>query len=181
MVPFGCRFSFAVALLMPLVSSNAAFGAEPAPPSDAEIAKFVGIENGLVADSGRAAAICTDFAAAKPSDSERSSDPAVVGRRLEASPIIGPLLRRNGISGQRFTEVSVHVVAALIGLAIADDADATARRQGKPAGNREGLLANSAAARVVAAHQKELTASLEKFRTLCDDESSGDEGDESEE
>ncbi len=180
MVPFARRL---VVLIPGLALAGALaplLAADSPPPSDAEVTKFIAIEKAIAADESRATAVCEEFDSAKDSDTGQSSDPAVIGRRLEASPNVGPLLRRNGMSGQRFTEVSVHVAAAAIGLGMADDLDATARLQGKPATNRASLIAKSPAARVVAARYQELTDSMGKLQALCGGGSGDDQGDEPE-
>lgn len=163
------RAAFGAVCLFVAVGAAAA---EPPPPTDAELVRFVAVEDGLAA--GDPAATCAAIDAAKGEEAESSSDPAVIGRRLEQSPLVGPVLRRQGMSGQRFAEISVHVASAAIGLSMADQLDATARRQGKPATNRETLLARSPAARAYAAREKEVLASLEKLKALC----GGDDGED---
>ena len=166
MVPLGCRFAFAVAFLISLLQSQAALGAEPAPPSDTEITRFIAVENGLVTDPGRAEAVCAALRRDRESD-EGSQDLAVIGRKVEADPIFGPLVRRQGLTGRRFAEISAQIAGALLGLGMADSMDAAERAKGKPAKNREVVLQRSPEARSVAPRQAELVAALEAVDALC--------------
>ena len=177
MVPSGCRWVLAVALLAPFAVSPAALAAEPAPPTDAEITAFVGVQRGLVADPSRAEAICAALDEDRESD-QGSQDLAVIGRKVEASSILGPLVRRQAISGRRFAELSVQIAAALFGLDMADSADASELAKGKPGKNREALLQRSAEARSVAPRQAELVTALKRVDEFCgESDSDDDEGD----
>ena len=175
---------FAFVLLAPHAGRAAAAAPAMAPPSDAELTRFVALENDIAADAGRAAQFCTLQAQAEhEADSQKT--PAEIGRRLDANPLFGPLLRRHGLSGQRYTEVTLQAFGGALGLGMADDLDSTARAKGLKADNREQLLARSAEARAVAPRLAELTAALDKVGKLCagdeEDEDAGAEEPESEE
>ena len=145
----------------------AAPGDEPPPPTDAEIAKFVAVQNALVADPGRADEICALGKGESGNDGSGDRSLAAAGRKIEANAITGPLVRRQGLTGQRYAQVTMHVAAGLLGLAIADDAD---RDEPKPNGvgpNRAALLRNSPAARVVAPRQAELTELFGRLEAFC--------------
>jgi hypothetical protein len=162
-----------------LLSATALRAEEPPPPTDAELTKFIAIENDLFSDPGRAEEVCGEIDSAKQGDEKSDPDMAVVGRRLEASGVFGPVLRAHGMSGKRYFEVSVHVAGALIGLGIADELDTTARSQGKSATNRSAAIAKSPAVAVVAARQAELTEALKKYDKLCGDAEEDEGGDDS--
>ena len=144
--------------------------AAPAPPSDAELTKFIAVQNGLTPDAARAG-LC-DALRQEEEDDGRERTLAEIGREVEAHAVLGPLVRRHGLGGQRFIELSVQVGAGLIGLAMADEADAALRAQKKVAGTRARVLAESAEARAVAPRQAELVAALERYEQICggDDE-----------
>jgi hypothetical protein len=143
--------------------------AAPAPPSDAELTKFIAVQNGLTPDAARAG-LCDALRQEEDDGRERSL--AELGREVEAHAVLGPLVRRHGLGGQRFLELSVQVGAGLIALAMADEADATLRAQKKAAETRARVLAESAEARAVAPRQAELVAALERYEQVCggDDE-----------
>jgi hypothetical protein len=155
-----------------LVASAAA----PAPPSDAELTKFVALQRAFVDDATRAPELCE--ALRQDSDDDRERSLAELGREVEAHAILGPLIRRHGLGGQRFLELSVQVGAGLIALAMADEADATLRAQKKAADSRARLLADSAEARAVAPRQAELVAVLERYEQICGDDEEPAEEDE---
>jgi hypothetical protein len=147
-----------------------AHAAEPAPPSDAELTKFVAVQNSFASDAARAPELCD--ALRQDSDDERDRTLAEIGRAIDAHAVLGPLVRRHGLGGQRYIELSVQVGAGLIALSMADQADAALRAQKKAADSRSRLLAESAEARAVAPRQAELVAALERYEQVCggDDE-----------
>lgn len=156
-------------------SALGASAAEPAPPSDAELTKFVAVQNAFAADAARAPELCD--ALRQDSDDDRERSLAEIGRDIDAHAILGPLVRRHGLGGQRFIELSVQVGAGLIALSMADQADAALRAQKKAADTRARVLAESAEARAVAPRQAELVAALERYEKLCggDDEEPAEE------
>lgn len=154
-----------------------------APLSDADLSKFVAVQRELVADPARAAVLCA-MGDDSESEEEEAPDPegARFGRQLDAHPVAGPLVREHGLSGQRFAQVSVQIVAQAMAVGIAEQLDEGAKSAGKPATNRADLLARSAEARLYVARQAELTELLVKVAALCGDgNDAGDQGDESEE
>jgi hypothetical protein len=176
------RLFLAASLASAAAVSPAAARRSPAPdvppPSDHELAQFVAVEKELVADASRADELCSF----KTEESEEAKDDpllAKAGQKLEASPLFGPVLRRQSISGQRFAQVSVQVAAGVLGLAMADSLDKSAKEQGKPATNRETLISRSPEAKAVAGRQAEISALLEKVAALCGD--SDDAGETSDE
>jgi hypothetical protein len=173
-------FRLAVPLIsLALLSSSALRADDPPPPTDAELTKFIAIENDLFSNPGRAEEVCGEMDAAKESDEKSDPDVAVVGRRLESSSVFGPVLRVHGLSGKRYFEVTVHVAGALIGLGIADELDATAHSQGKSATNRADAIAKSPVVALVASRQAELTQAMKKYDALCGDAEEGDDGGDS--
>jgi len=158
-----------------------AFAAEPPPPTEAELMKYVAVQDALATDTARRQEICALFQEGWLDDGGGEDDLAAAGRRAEANPIFGPLLRRQGITGRRYAELSVEIFGVLLGAAIADEADADARRAGRPANNRETLRASSPSAPPILARQEDLTRALGAVRAMCEkdeeDEDHGDEGD----
>ena len=186
LAPRAALLVFSVAALAgrPARASSSA-PADVAPPTEAETGRFVALESDLAADAGRASQYCALKAAGEKEDNSNKT-PAEIGRKLEANPMFNGLLRRHGFSGQRFTEVSLQLFGGMLGLAMADDLDKTARAQGKPATHRAVLLQKSAEARVAAPRQAELSAVLDRVGKLCasddeedeEDENAGDDGSE---
>ncbi len=157
-------------------ASLAAWGAEagdPALPSDAEVTKFIGVWKALAADPGSASEVCAGVGDEGGDDGE-DFDAAAIGKELEASPTLGPLLARQALSGRRFIEVSVHLFAGMLGLAIADELDSGQER----AANREAVLRDSPAAKLVAAHQAELDPVMQRAQELCSEEEEEEEEEE---
>lgn len=168
---------FAVALF----AASRLPAAEPALPSDAEIAQFLAVESALVADPSRAGEVCELIQEHEEAEESTVDSFAEVGPRLEANPIVGPLLRRHGIAGQRFAEVGIQVTAGLIGLAIADSTDQASGGQAGARPNRTALLRDSAVARVVAPHEAKIAEVLSKVDAFCpDNESDAESEDEAE-
>ena len=168
MVP-SSRLVVAALVALAFVGTAVSAEAEPPPPTDAELSKYIGVADGLASDAARAAEYCALVARDVEGAEGRNEDLAALGRKVDANPIMGPHLRRQGLTGRRYVELSVQVAGVLIGAAIADDADAAARDQGKKGGNREALLASTPAAPPVLARQADLTGALTRLEALCDD------------
>ena len=121
--------------------------------------------------SRSAAEICSFDLTKDDGDEEATDDPpdpegARIGRELDAHALFGPLIRRHGLTGQRYAQVTVQLAGGLLGLAIADSLDENEVQQGRPATNRAKLLADSPEARVAAAHQAEITAVFQQASAL---------------
>lgn len=177
MRPLACRFAVALAVFALALPVRLA-AAEPPPPSDAELTKYIAVQNALAGDVARRDQICELLAGDASGSGASTDDPAVAGRRLEANPIFGPLVRKHGLSGRRYVELSVQVAGVLIGAAMADESDAAARAKGRPAKGRETLLASSPDAPPILARQQDLTAALEAVQAICgesDDDGYDDE------
>jgi hypothetical protein len=175
------RFARSAAILVAvtaLAAAPARAAASPsdaiAPLADAEITRYVALQNDLLGDAGRAQQFCA-MQAESAGDGNAEKTPAAIGRKLEANPMFAGLMRRQGFSGQRYAEVSLQIFAGALGLGMADDFDKTARAQGKPATNRAELLQKSAEARAVAPRLAELSAVFDKVGKLC---SAGEEEEE---
>ena len=151
---------------------------DPPPPSDAEATKFFAVYSALLDDPSLAGEVC-GLGDGEAGDDSGSQSAAAAGRKIDAHPRVGPVVRRQGLTGRRFVEVSMHLFAGYLGLAIADDAD---RGKPKPAGvgpNRASLLKDSASARVAASHQPEMARLQARMDELCAaDEDEGDDGEE---
>jgi hypothetical protein len=171
----------ALAVLVPFSAAAAAAEETPALPSDAEVLKFIAVWKAVAADpdSAREACASAEESEDESADGEESEDEsaAAMGRKLEAHPTVGPILARNSISGRRFAEVSMHVFAGMLGLAIADQSDAAERERGKTGTSREAVLRDSPVARLVAAHQAELDPVMQRARELCSSDSVEEEDD----
>lgn len=168
---FAATCCFVALLVAPRLALAAA---QPAPPSDAELTKYIAVQNALAGDVARRDQICALMAEDAERDSGRGDEVAAAARRVEANPIFGPLLRRQGLSGRRYVELSVQIAGVLIGAAIADEADAAERSKGRPATGRQTLLASSPDAPPILARQADLTKALEAVQALC--EGSEDDG-----
>ncbi len=175
---------FAVALSPVVVALAARPGAaQPPPPSDAELTAYIAVQDALVADSARRAEICELITAEAPDEGEVGDELAAAARRAESDPIFGPLLRRTGLSGRRYAELSVQVFGVLLGAAMADKADAADRAAGRPANSRQALLASSPEAPPILARQQDLTRSLSAVQAMCaegEDDSGYDEEEQDE-
>jgi hypothetical protein len=174
---FALRFAAALAFAFLAVLTPAG-AAEPAPPTDSEITKLIAVFNGISGDAGRAEEMCAVFEADDGEEKNRTESLAQTGRRAEAHPILGPLLRRHGLSGERFVVVSAHVAGALFGLGFADELDAAAKERGEAGGNRAKLLAENAEVKLVAARQAEVTAALSKVQVVCGEDEEEEEEEE---
>jgi hypothetical protein len=154
-----------------LAGVRGASAADPPPPTDAELTKLIAIQEAVAKDPRASGDACAE-------DDAESDDLAAAGRRAEASPVVGPLLRRHALTGRRYVEVSWHVAAVLLGAAIADAADAPDTKKGKPGRNRAALMASSPAAPPILARQAELTKAMAKVQALCEDEEDEEESEE---
>lgn len=171
--------SLAAALALAALASPAA--AEPPPPTDAELTRYIAVQKALVGDVAHRAAICSRLTEDEERDTGRGDELAAAARRVEADPIFGPQLRQQSFSGRRYVELSVQVGTVLLGAAIADDADAAERAKGRPATSRQTLLASSPAAPPILARQQDLTTALTELQAVCessDDDGYDDEGDD---
>jgi hypothetical protein len=162
----------ALAALFLLAPSGLA-AVEPAPPNDAELSQYVAIQKALATDAARAEQICAMLEEDSQRDSGRSDDLAAIGRKADTHPILGPLLRKQGMSGRRYVEVTVQIAGVLIGAAIADEADAAAGNTS----NRDALVAGTPGADRILRRRPELVAALEAVQAVCE----GDDGDDGEE
>ena len=173
------RLACALPFVILVVSARPA-AAEPPPPSDAELSAYIAVQDALVADTARRAAICALISAEAPEESGAGDELAAAARRAEANPIFGPLLRRNGLSGRRYGELSVQVFGVLLGAVIADETDAAARAAGRPEKSRQELLASSSAAPPILARQQDLTRALSAVQAICGagEDDSGDDDEE---
>lgn len=158
-------------------ASARAQGDDPPPPTDVEATKFFAVYAALLDDPSLAAEAC-GLASGDADDDSGSQDLAALGRKIDADPSFGPLVRRQGLSGRRFIEVTMHLFAGFLGLAIADDADLGKPKQDGVGPNRAELLKDSASARVAAAHQAEMTRLQARMDERC--AAPDDEGDEAE-
>ena len=146
------------------------------PPTDRELTQFLAVQKELAADPDRATELCSlQLEGESDENAPKDPDAAILGRKFDANPILGPLLRRQSISGQRFAQVSAQVVGAFLALGMADSLDQTAKEKGKPADNRAQVLAKSAEARAVAARQEEISTVLAQTAHLCDGEGESDD------
>lgn len=151
---------------------------DPPPPSDAEATKFFAVYAALLDDPSLSGEVC-GLGDGEAGDDSGNQSAGALGRKVDANPRVGPVVRRQGLTGRRFVEVSMHLFAGYLGLAIADDAD---RGKPKPAGvgpNRAALLEDSASARVAAAHQPEMARLQARMDELCAAEA-GDDGEDEE-
>jgi hypothetical protein len=153
------------------LDSPARAAAEPPPPTDAELTKYVAVQDALAGDVARREAICALMNDDSDSGNGRDGDVAAAGRRLEANPIFGPLLRQKGLAGRRYAELTVQIAGVLIGAAIAEENDAAERAKGRPAKSRDTLLASSPAAPPILARQADLTRALEGVQAVCEGDS----------
>lgn len=168
---FGLAFS---------IAGRPAVAAEPPPPTDAELTKYVAVQDALAGDVARRDAICALMADDSDAGSGRDEDAAAAGRRLEANPIFGPLLRQKGLAGRRYVELTVQIAGVLIGAAIAEESDAAERAKGRPAKGRETLLASSPSAPPILARQADLTRALEAVQAVCEGDQDDGYADEEE-
>lgn len=179
MLPSPARRSLAALVLLAAAALPAR--AAIAPLADADITKFVAVQRDLIADPTLAGALCElEFGSASD---EEVPDPegALLGRRIDAHPVAGPLVRRHGLSGQRFAQVAVQIVAQAMAVGIAEQLDEGAKAAGKPATNRSDLLARSVEAQIYVARQAELTELLLKSAALCGDGRANDDESDAEE
>lgn len=169
----------AVIALAGLPAPALAQGDDPPPPTDAEATKFFAVYSALLDDPSLADEACGLGSSDADGDSG-SQDLAALGRKIDTHPSFGPLVRRQGLSGRRFIEVTMHLFAGYLGLAIADDADRGKPKQGGVGPNRAALLGDSPAARVAAAHQEEMARLQARTDELCaaDEEEGYDEEEE---
>jgi hypothetical protein len=167
-----------IALAILSLAAPSTAQSDPPLPTDVEVGKFVAIWDALAADPASAAETC-GLAAGETAEEEGWSA-TDAGEALEASPSFGPLLRRNGIGGARFAEVSLHLFGGLLGLAYADELDATARERGLPAKNRETVIRDSPAAKLAAKHEAALKPVMRRVEAVCsaaeEDDGVEDEG-----
>lgn len=166
MRPLALRLTVVLSAVI-LALSARPVAADPPPPSDAELTKYIAVQDALVADAARRNAICALLAEDAEGDSGPEDDLAEAARRVESNAILGPLLRHTGLTGRRYVELSLQVASVLIGAAIANEADAAERAAGRPQKSREALLASSPVAPPILARQQDLTRALSALAALC--------------
>jgi len=149
----------------------------PPAASESELQRLLALDQELGALAEHGTIACPPETSADDGEGDAAAQVAAIARQVESNATLAPLLKKHGFTGKRWLEVTFQLGGAGFALYAADENDADARRNGRPAIQREQLLRDHASARFFVAHSSEFEATRERLEAACpvDDESSEDE------